>query len=58
MFNEPLTVKVPVPDSWTCAKLTRGSTTASLAIKYAADGTKYVLIDIFPDTGTVTVLAK
>ena len=46
-----LTVKVSVPDSWSVVAC--GGDTYEV-IK-SEDGTSYVLIDIVPDSGTVTL---
>lgn len=51
VYNVALTVKVSVPDSWSVAVC---SGEAYEVIK-AEDGTSYVLIDIVPDSGTVTL---
>ncbi|MBQ3017307.1 MAG: DUF4886 domain-containing protein [Clostridia bacterium] len=51
VYNVALTVKVSVPDSWSVAVC---GTEAYEVIK-AEDGTSYVLIDIVPDSGTVTL---
>lgn len=54
VYNVALTVKVSVPDSWTGA--TSGD--ATYEVKKAEDGSSYVLIDIVPDSGTVTLTAS
>lgn len=51
LFNEALTVKVTVPASWTSAKL--GS--SNLTVNTDSTGAKYVLVNIVPDSGEVTV---
>lgn len=51
VYNVALTVKVSVHDSWSVAVC---SGEAYEVIK-AEDGTSYVLIDIVPDSGTVTL---
>lgn len=51
IYNVALTVKVSVPDSWSVVAC--GGDTYEV-IK-SEDGTSYVLIDIVPDSGTVTL---
>ena len=51
VYNVALTVKVSVPDSWSVA-VCGGDT---YEVIKAEDGTSYVLIDIVPDSGTVTL---
>lgn len=51
LFNEALTVKVTVPDNWTSAKLG----TNALTVHTGEGGAKYVLVNIVPDSGEVTV---
>ena len=51
VFNMPLTVKVPVPKSWTYAKL--GD--RELSVIENDDGTKFVYINVAPgETVTIT----
>ena len=52
VYNMALTVKVSVPDSWQSA-VSGGST---YEVIRSADGTSYVLVDIVPDSGTVTLV--
>ena len=49
VFNTALTIKVSVPFLWESVK--HGNKT--LEIRTDADGSKYVYVDIVPDTGTV-----
>lgn len=53
-YREALTVKVAVPASWAAAEA-NGKT---LEVYTAEDGTFYVLVDIVPDSGVVTLTAK
>ena len=51
VFNMPLTIKVPVPKTWTAAKLSGDS----LSVYENEDGTKYVYINLAPgETVTIT----
>ena len=54
VYNESLTVKVTVPANWAAAEA-NGET---YEVMVDEDGTCYVLIDILPDSGTVTLNAK
>lgn len=54
IFNEALTVKVSVPASWSNAV----ASGTALEILTNPDGSHYVLADIVPDSGTVTVSAN
>ena len=53
-YNEALTVKVTVPASWAAAE----ANGEMLEIYTAEDGTFYVLVDIVPDSGVVTLTAS
>ena len=55
-FDEPLTVKIRLPDSWDESFVTAtqaGVATAASSIEH--EGTHYALIDAVPDKGTVVV---
>ena len=52
MFDEALTVKIAVPDDWESTKLSTGEI---LEVKGDADA-KYVLVNIVPDSGIVTLV--
>ena len=54
MYNEELTVKVAVPASWAAAEA-NGET---LEVYTAEDGSFYVLINIVPDSGEVSISKK
>lgn len=47
-FDEALTVKVSVPDSWNSAKLTTGGKTTTLTIHTDEDGSRFVYANIVP----------
>ncbi len=58
LFNEPLTVKVNVPDSWSGAYYTVGTNTVDLTVRTDSDGVKYILVDTVPDSAAITVFKK
>ena len=53
-YNEALTVKVSVPASWASAE----ANGEALEVYTAENGTNYVLVNIVPDSGTVTLNAS
>ena len=53
VYDEALTVKVSVPASWAAAE----ANGERLEIHTDTDGSCYVLVDILPDSGTVTLSA-
>lgn len=55
VFNMPLTVQVSVPKSFRDGAVVNGE---ALEVYKNEDGTYYVLVDIVPDSGTVTIRAK
>ena len=54
-FDEPLTVKLTIPSSWTSAKLTTGGKTTTLKIHTASDGSHFVYANIVPSDSISTV---
>ena len=54
IFDMALTVKVSVDDDWTSVRMAQGASTKTLEVKGEA-GARYVLVDIVPDTGIVTL---
>ena len=54
-FDEALTVKVKVPNSWETAKLTTASTTTSLTIHTDTDGSHFVYANIVPSDNISTI---
>ena len=54
VYNEALTVKVTIPANWAAVEV-NGDT---LEVYADQDGSSYVLVDIVPDSGTVTLNAK
>lgn len=55
LFDEALTVKVTVPTSWDVC-IVNGAT--ELTVMTDASGEAYVLVDIVPDSGAVTLTSK
>ena len=54
-FDEALTVKVTVPESWSSAKLTTGGKTANLEIYVDEDGSHFVYANIVPSANISTI---
>ena len=54
-FDEALTVKVSVPDSWNSAKLTTGGKTTTLTIHTDEDGSRFVYANIVPSDSVSTI---
>ena len=54
-FDEALTVKVTVPESWSSAKLTTGGKTANLEIHVDEDGSHFVYANIVPSANISTI---
>ena len=54
IFNEALTVKVSVPSNWASAE----ANGKVLEVMTDADSSAYVLVNIVPDSGSVTLTAK
>ena len=57
-FDEPLTVKVTVPDGWRKAELESYGVTTELTVHTAEDGTRFVYANILPGEGVSTVRGK
>ena len=57
-FDEPLTVKVTVPDGWKKAELESYGVTTELTVHTAEDGTRFVYANILPGEGVSTVRGK
>lgn len=57
IFNEPLTVKVPMPYGWENVKAYQNQVEVKLILK-EQNGIKYVLTDCIPNEGTLTVEKK
>lgn len=55
IFDMPLTVKVAVPNSFRGGAVANGQ---ELEVRANEDGTRYVLVDIVPDSGALTIYAK
>ena len=55
VFDMPLTVKVSVPRSFRSGAVANGK---FLTVHKNEDGTQYVLVDVVPDSGAVTIRAK
>lgn len=55
IYNMPLTVKVPVPKSWTTAQCTSEDATEVLELHENEDGTKFVYVDAVPDGPEVVI---
>jgi hypothetical protein len=49
IYNTALTVKVPVPKTWSSAKLSYLGNTETLEVLSNEDGTKFVYINMIPD---------
>ena len=56
LFTVPLTVKVTVPPTWDKAAVTIGDEQTELSCGENNDGSKYVLVDVLPNSETVTIL--
>lgn len=54
LFDEPLTVKVRLPDGWKTVRAKQGKGTVPARL-VTHDGTPYALVDIVPDRGEVSV---
>lgn len=54
IFNTELTVKISVDDSWTSAIMIKNGTAEEIEIRGEA-GARYVLVNVLPDSGIVTV---
>ena len=57
-FDEPLTVKISVPDGWTTAVLDSYGEVNELDIQTAEDGTHFVYANILPGDGISTIRSK
>ncbi len=55
MYDAPLTVKVQVLDSWESAKVKYNGEKFELPVYKAADGTKFVMVNIAPDKGEAVI---
>lgn len=54
LYDEALTVKVTVPSSWKNCEVNG----KALEVKTDEDGSKFVYVDILPDSGTVEIIEK
>ncbi len=54
-YDEGLTVKVQVMDSWTSAKVKHNGEKLTLPVHTASDGTKFVYVDVVPDRGAAVI---
>lgn len=58
LYDQPLTVKVQVLDSWTQVKIKYNKKTEVKDVLTDTDGTKYVLVDVAPDNGAAIINKK
>ena len=56
IYNYPLTLRRPLPEGWTGAKISQGSSSADATVA-EVDSKKYIMFDVVPDGGDV-VLTK
>ncbi len=54
LFDEPLTLKVRLPDAWTSVRATQGGKPVD-AVFVAHDGAPYALVDAVPDRGEIVL---
>ena len=57
-YTVPLTVKVKVPMTWEKAVVIFGEEQTPLSVFIDEDGTRYVLADMLPNSGTATILPQ
>ena len=54
LFDEPLTLKVRLPDAWTSVRATQGGKPVAARI-VEHDGAAYALVDAIPDRGEIVL---
>ena len=55
LFDEPLTLKVRLPDAWRTVRATQGGNPVR-AVFLSHDGHPYALVDAVPDRGEIAIV--
>lgn len=58
LYDMPLTVKVQVLESWSVVKIKYNGKTEIKDVLTDSDGSKYILVDITPDSGAAVITKK